>query len=454
MSEKNHKCEHCAYSGKYKNRLEIHMWNKHDINTDNKFKIFECDLCNFVTKHNTCLGLHKWITHDINTDGKYKLHECAKCDYKTKHPGHIKDHIKKRHTKNEAKQYNCSICSFTSKYLSNLDLHNWTDHNINKNGRYKIHQCSKCTYHSKIKGSLEKHLWQSHGINVDGKFKMYQCEHCESEFKNNRKLERHLWTNHNINTDGKFKMHKCVHCELEFKTTCKLNRHLWTNHNINTNGKFKTHKCEHCEYEFKTNDDLKRHQENVHDIGNKVCQYCTGNCFRLRLYKDKNTGQVKICSKCYKKATGYTCRAEEDMVNHLRNHEILSKYIVLTDKIVANDSCNTKRRPDTLMSSGDMHIIVECDEKQHRHYNPSCESGRIDEILDEFKSGQVVFIRWNPDHYKTNKKLNRKDRLKKLEKTIINITKNPPVEYIKVIYMFYDHDNPVIVDRWTKEFIY
>jgi len=225
----------------------------------------------------------------------------------------------------------------------------------------------------------------------------------------------------------------CPECYKELQG--HLTRHLWQVHDIG-NGKIFT--CDHCDGKFKRNGDLKRHLENVHDIGNKVCQYCTGNCFRLRLYKDKNTGQVKICSKCYKKATGYTCRAEEDMVKFLRNHEIFSKYIVSTDKIVANDSCNTKRCPDTLMSSGDQHIIVECDEKQHIHYNPSCESGRIDEILDEFKSGKVVFIRWNPDHYKTKKgikKLNRKERLKKLEETIINITKNPPEDHIKVIYM-------------------
>jgi hypothetical protein len=102
-------------------------------------------------------------------------------------------------------------------------------------------------------------------------------------------------------------------------------------------------------------------------------------------------------------------------------------------------------------------MIVECDEKQHKSYSPVCESGRIDEILDEFKSGKVIFIRWNPDYYKVEKggkKLNRIERLDKLGDVLVNITKNIPKDHIKIIYMFYDKDNPVIVDRWNKEFVY
>ena len=422
MSDKKHKCDHCDYKHKYLNRVQQHLWIKHNINTNNKYKLFECDNCDFKTKHNGCLGLHKWIYHDINTYNKYKLHECERCGYKTKHPGHFKDHVKKMHT-DHLIEYNCNICIFKSKYLSSLDLHNWIEHNINKSNRYKIHKCSQCDYTDKIKGNLEKHLWCVHNINTNSKFKYYECGHCEYKFKSNG----------------------------------RLNRHLWYVHNININGKYKFYKCDHCEYKFKSNDDLKIHIENVHDTGDKVCDYCRGNCFRRRPYKDKNMGKVNICNKCYRKVTGYECRAEEDMVNCLKNNKIISPFIVSTDKIINNDSCNTKRRPDILLSSGDLHIIIECDEKQHQHYSPICESGRIDEILDEFKSGKVVFIRWNPDYYKVEKeekKLNRKERLNKLEETIINISYNPPKEHIKIIYMFYNQDNPVIVDRWNKEFIY
>jgi len=97
----------------------------------------------------------------------------------------------------------------------------------------------------------------------------------------------------------------------------------------------------------------------------------------------------------------------------------------LKDRILKGDSCNIKRRPDLYISSTkELHIIVECDEKQHQGYNASCESGRIDELLDEIKEGRVVIIRWNPDHYKVNKgvKKKRKERLKELKDFILDIS--------------------------------
>lgn len=349
--------------------------------------------------------------------------------------------------------YECDKCNYIFQIKGNLDIHLWEVHDIN-NGNFKIHECTYCESTFKTAGYLNKHKWRVHGIN-NGSFTMHGCNLCDSTFKAKSDLDCHNWCVHSINC-GRFKIHTCEICDSEFKLKRRLDTHKWKVHNIN-NGTFKLYECNLCESNFKTKHHLNRHQETVHDIGDKVCNYCQGNCFRLRTYKDKNVGQVKICNKCYKKTTGYSCRAEEDMVNYLSNHKQIKNYISSIDKIVAHNSCNTKRRPDVLISSGDLHIIVECDEKQHRHYSPICESGRIDEILDEFKSGKVVFIRWNPDHYKVNKgqkKLNRKERLNKLEKIIINLTNNLPKQHIKIVYMFYDQDNPVIVNRWNTEFVY
>jgi hypothetical protein len=195
----------------------------------------------------------------------------------------------------------------------------------------------------------------------------------------------------------------------------------------------------------------------VHDKGDKICDYCQGNCWKLIIFKDKNVGKVNICRKCYKRVTGYKCRAEERMINQIKQNNKIGPFIVLTNKIIANDSCNTKRRPDVLISSGKMHIIIECDERQHRSYSPICESGRMDEIIDELKTGQIIFIRWNPDHCRfnrINKPKSIQQRIDELEIMILKLvtgkkyTKDP----IKIIYMFYDKDNPVIANRWPKIF--
>lgn len=337
-------------------------------------------------------------------------------------------------------------CDYKSKSSSDLNKHLSNIHDIG----VKWHHCPQkdCNYKSKNNGYIKRHLANIHGIGVI----WHYCskKDCDFKCKTNDGLKQHLVCSHNIDVIWHYCSQK--DCNYKCKNNGQLKSHLAYRHNIGV----KWYCCPQndCEYKFKTNSDLTAHVENVHDIGDKVCDYCSGNCFRLRPYKDKNVGKVSICRKCYLKATGYKCRAEEDMVNCLKNNTLISPFIVSTDKIISNDSCNTKRRPDILISSGNLHIIVECDEKQHRHYNSVCESGRIDEILDEFKSGKVVFIRWNPDHYKSKKKLNRKERLKKLENTIVDLTINPPKEHIKIVYMFYDQDNPVIVDRWIKEFVY
>ena len=52
--------------------------------------------------------------------------------------------------------------------------------------------------------------------------------------------------------------------------------------------------------------------------------------------------------------------------------------------------------------------------KQHIGYNPSCEMGRIDEILDELRSTRTIFIRWNPDYCKINGKQLKKNRKERL----------------------------------------
>ena len=78
----------------------------------------------------------------------------------------------------------------------------------------------------------------------------------------------------------------------------------------------------------------------------------------------------------------------------------------------------------------------------------------MDEIIDEFKTGRIVFIRRNHDNYKPSsgaRKL-RKERLKMLESKILEVC-DAEAEHIEVIYMFYDSDNPIIADRWEKTII-
>jgi len=267
-------------------------------------------------------------------------------------------------------------------------------------------------------------------------------------------LKQHLWQIHDI---GNGRWWNCNQdgCDYKCKTSSHLKQHLWQVHSI---GKGKIWKCEEigCKYQCKAKSDFRKHLQYVHDVGDQICDYCKGNCFNRTVYNDKNVGKVKICRRCYNKITGFNCRAEEEMIKLIERSEF-SPYIILKDKIVSHDVCKTRRRPDMLLSSGDLHIIYECDEKQHSQYSPECEWGRLDEIIDEFKDGKIVFVRWNPDYYRPPEDKKRKNRTERTE-ALLDLTRNilsdPPSEHISIYYMFYNEDNPVIAKRWKTHLIY
>jgi hypothetical protein len=84
---------------------------------------------------------------------------------------------------------------------------------------------------------------------------------------------------------------------------------------------------------------------------------------------------------------------------------ILKKFNDFTwicDKKV-QEGCS-KRRPDLLLDLATHIIIVEVDENQHNSYDSSCENKRLMELSQDLQHRPIVFIRFNPDEYKIDKK--------------------------------------------------
>jgi len=84
----------------------------------------------------------------------------------------------------------------------------------------------------------------------------------------------------------------------------------------------------------------------------------------------------------------------------------------------------------------------------------------MDELIDEFKEGRVIFIRWNPDHYlppSAQKGKSRKQRLQALSNLLTNLSQKQWTDsdpFVSIYYMFYSRDNPVITERFHKVMIY
>ena len=449
-NKKIYKCDQksCEYESKTNGTLTKHLWGVHSININGNRKIHKCnqDLCEYECKFNSSLVAHKWQVHNINTNGKKKIHKCDQ-----------------------------DLCEYECKSNSTLVDHKWQVHSININGNKKMHKCDQdlCEYECKFNSDLTKHKWQVHSININGDKKMCQCnqELCDFECKSNSTLVAHKWQVHSININNKKKIYKCDQdlCEYECKSNGTLTRHLWGVHNINTNGNKKMYKCDQdlCEYESKTNGTLTQHMTGRHDIGKFQCETCERNVAKITPYQSIKTQhkKIKICRKCYRKYTGYAGRVEEQMVKYLLKDLTIKPYVVLKDAIIKGAKCLTKRRPDLyLASTNKLHIMIECDEHQHRGYPIKCERSRMDEILDEISEGRVIFIRWNPHVFTLYNNKNdlikaTTDRQQRL-RTLLNLVKwlikkkEWPLYTYHIFYLFYSEDREDIVKEYHYKHVY
>jgi hypothetical protein len=128
----------------------------------------------------------------------------------------------------------------------------------------------------------------------------------------------------------------------------------------------------------------------------------------------------------------------------------LDKYVNLPIKIVPADDmvidsfCN-KRRPDRVYDCGTHFVVVEIDENQHKGYSKedNCELVRMHQIY-EAVGMHTVFLRFNPNNFRVEGKLqkvNMQKRLELLTKWVEKCVKTLPVdEHNKVQYKFLYYD--------------
>ena len=122
------------------------------------------------------------------------------------------------------------------------------------------------------------------------------------------------------------------------------------------------------------------------------------------------------------------------------------------------DGCS-RRQPDLILDLGFQVVIIEVDENQHRN-GYSCENKRVMELSLDVGHRPIVFIRFNPDSYKTSEKVVKScwgmnntthtcrvnpgkkqewsDRLEKLCETIEYWANTPTSKTVETIHLFYD----------------
>ena len=181
--------------------------------------------------------------------------------------------------------------------------------------------------------------------------------------------------------------------------------------------------------------------------GDKVPERCELH----KLEEDKNLIESP-CSKCNLVMPLINdlcefCRPQKVKVKELKVKATLDKYNLDNDLTfysydqVLDSKCNLKR-PDFVYDAGTHFVVVEVDERQHKSYSGNdCESIRMWSIRQALGL-PVVFIRFNPDPFKTATgrpgRASDQKREETLTKWLTDLRKVEPKASCSVLFLFYD----------------
>lgn len=147
-----------------------------------------------------------------------------------------------------------------------------------------------------------------------------------------------------------------------------------------------------------------------------------------------------LCSYCDLTNNRPTYMHRQRIINSLLQTTNFSAELVGVDQLVAENSCG-RERPDFVWDCSTHFVILEVDENQHKSYPKECEIIRMINIAQSLGGPPVVFIRYNPDSYRT-KKLMYNTRQSFRHKTLITflkeILRTPPINFTEAVYIFYD----------------
>jgi hypothetical protein len=176
-----------------------------------------------------------------------------------------------------------------------------------------------------------------------------------------------------------------------------------------------------------------------HKLLGEISYHDNQVCVKCKLPFRPPDKTILICKLC--RGTNRISVKERKLLNFLTNLQELANKMTHKNKQTAeNTSVCGRYRPDFVFDFNTHIVIIECDEFQHKKYEKSCEEVRMNNIM--YGLGlPCVFIRWNPDEYKLNQKVQQislNQRLKKLEEILQKSAKEVPKEMLTVVYLYYD----------------
>lgn len=237
---------------------------------------------------------------------------------------------------------------------------------------------------------------------------------------NHRKCDGENCTNNAYyNIPGKIAT-KCSSHKTEGMINMPRKKCIECKNNIALYGSIKNKHQERCE-DHKLEDDINYIErkciscglDNILNIDNK-CYYCDDTINKKRhLFKQK------------------------EVIDYLTRNNLPPDRV---DRQLEDGTiCDLRSRPDIIYDCGTHYIVLEIDEHQHDSYPCQCEINRMINITQVIGM-KTIFIRYNPDSFKSNSKEPSKiGRLKILKDELEYYIKNVQNDILTVKYLFYDH---------------
>jgi hypothetical protein len=196
---------------------------------------------------------------------------------------------------------------------------------------------------------------------------------------------------------------------------------------------YRPHKrCQECKRHATHVSKDKKYRCEEHKEDNDICFITT-----CPICETQINPELRYCELCANfLGKKFTKTKEIRIKTLLEENNLEFKY----DQVVEN-GCS-KDRPDFRIPTNFGFIILEVDENQHRkkNYQCECEVARMKQIFFDIGGEYLVFIRYNPDHYKplSGPKIKQKDREIFLIRKIKRTMTEKPKTHLSVYYMYFD----------------
>ena len=151
-----------------------------------------------------------------------------------------------------------------------------------------------------------------------------------------------------------------------------------------------------------------------------------------------------LCADCFAWTSGKRPRlAKQREVLQFLDH-CFTEFPYDTTDVVPQDlkACDRRERPDVMWDRADRIIILEVDEDQHKSRPCECEQTRMMNISQALGSERTVWIRYNPDSFKSPESRKWSSRAKRhdvLKRWLTWSLTEVSLPYtISVVYLFFD----------------